>query len=52
MTKTQNQYPEYTSLTCERCDGIGFLVTDDAWMPKQCDCMEDAPKIVEPYKKD
>jgi len=52
MLKSQTNYPDFTSLTCDACDGLGFITKDDAWKPEPCDCMKDAPQIVEPYKKD
>mgnify|MGYP001206264987 FL=1 len=52
MEKPQAVYPTFTNLTCEKCDGLGFLMTDDIWRPKLCECMKDAPKEVEPFKKD
>ena len=52
MKKQHKLHPTFTDITCEKCDGLCFILQEDAWRPKHCECMEDAPKIVEPYKKD
>lgn len=48
----KNSYPNYTSLLCETCDGLGFTMKEDLWKPEPCDCMSDAPKVVEPHRTD
>ena len=51
MEKQHELHPTFTDITCEKCDGLGFIFQDDAWRPKHCECMEDAPEIVEPFQK-
>ncbi len=53
MADTQtHEHPNYTSLLCKTCDGLGFIFKGELWKPEPCECMDDAPEVVEPYKKD
>jgi len=52
MEKPQAEYPTFTDIQCETCDGLGFVFKGELWKPEPCICMEDAPKVVEPFKKD
>lgn len=53
MADTQtHKHPKFTDIQCESCDGLGFVFKGELWKPIPCECMEDAPEVVEPYQKD